>query len=100
MPTLDVLPNRLGPAVTREIDGGRLLDACDELRAPILFSCRSASCGTCRVDVLEGADLLSPATPDELETLAIFGSPEGRRLACQVQVRPMAGRLRLAWVDD
>ena len=45
-------------------EGGRLVDFCDELRAPIPFSCRSASCGTCRMEILEGTELLEPPRDD------------------------------------
>jgi ferredoxin len=77
-------------------DGGCLVDLCDEFRARVPFSCRSASCGTCRVDVLEGAELLEPPHAEELDVLDLFGDDPSRcRLACQARVRPGAGRLRL-----
>jgi ferredoxin len=100
MPAIDILPNPLGPGVTLVVDGGRLLDACDEGRAPIAFSCRSASCGVCRVDVLAGAELLEPPGHEELEVLALFGAGPSERLACQAVVKPGPGLLRLAHVDD
>ncbi|HEY3817970.1 MAG TPA: 2Fe-2S iron-sulfur cluster-binding protein [Polyangiaceae bacterium] len=76
--------------------GARLVDLCDERDAPVPFSCRSASCGTCRVDVLEGADLLEPPRDEELDVLDIFGDdPTRRRLACQAQVRGASGRIRV-----
>lgn len=81
-------------------DGGRLIDLCDERYAPVPFSCRSASCGTCRIDILEGAELLEPPRNDELEVLYLFGDdPARRRLACQAQVRPGSGRLRVRAAD-
>jgi len=81
--------------------GARLLDLCDALQAPVPFSCRSASCGTCRIEILEGADLLEPPREDELEVLAVFGDDPGRRrLACQARVRPGAGRLRVIAATD
>src|ERR1017187_2549614 len=33
-------------------EGGRLVDLCDEHRAPVPFSCPSANCGTCRIAIL------------------------------------------------
>lgn len=57
MPTITFLDSPLGPALTLTAEG-RLLDACDEGRAPVGFSCRAANCGTCRVEVLAGTDLL------------------------------------------
>lgn len=81
-------------------DGGRLVDLCDDLQAPIPFSCRSASCGTCRIDVLEGANLLDPPGDDELEVLELFGDdPRRCRLACQAVVRSGVGRLRVRPAD-
>ena len=80
--------------------GTRLVDLCDERGAPVPFSCRSASCGTCRIDVLEGAELLEPPRDEELDVLDIFGDdPARRRLACQAQVRAESGRIRVRPVD-
>jgi ferredoxin len=85
--------------VTVEVDapeGGRLVDFCDERNAPVPFSCRSASCGTCRVDVLEGGDRLAPPRDEELDVLDIFGDSPGRtRLACQAFALPGPGRIRV-----
>jgi len=96
MPTIDIAASALGPAVTVEADG-RLLDACDEARAPVAFSCRSANCGTCRVEVLAGADLLEPPRADELEVLALTSARPSERLACQIVVRCGPGLVRLCW---
>ena len=100
MPTIEVLQSQHGPAVTLTVAGDRLLDACDDARAPIAFSCRSASCGTCRVEVLVGADRLEPPGANELEVLAIFAAAPAERLACQVLVRPGLGLIRLGPVED
>ena len=85
------------PTVEAEAPAGtRLVDLCDERNAPVPFSCRSASCGTCRVDVLEGGDRLAPPRDDELDVLDIFGdSPARRRLCCQAVALPGPGRIRL-----
>jgi 2Fe-2S ferredoxin len=82
------------------VDGGRLLDLCDEQSAPVPFSCRGASCGTCRIDVLEGIDELEPPRDEELDVLDIFGDdPRKRRLACQARMRPGLATLRIRPVD-
>lgn len=82
-----------------EIDspsGAALVDLCDAHDAPIPFNCRSASCGTCRIHVIEGADELLPPAEDELDLLDVFNSkPPNVRLACQARLRPGAARL---WV--
>ena len=96
MPEITFEATSIAKAATSDApDGGRLLDLCDEARASVPFSCRSANCGTCRVDVLEGETLLDPPSDDERETLAFFGDPPSRRLACVATVRPGEGRLRL-----
>lgn len=91
------------PSATVEVnapDGARLIDLCDERNAPVPFSCRSASCGTCRIDVLEGADLLEAPRDEELDVLDIFGDTPGkRRLACQARAVPGGGRVRVRPVD-
>jgi ferredoxin len=75
---------------------GRLVDLCDEQSAPVPFSCRSACCGTCRVFVLEGGELLEPPEEDEMEVLDAFGDdPASVRLACQARLRGGAGRVRV-----
>jgi adenylate cyclase len=45
-----------------------------------------ARCGTCRVRVDTGAELLSPPAEIEKSALERFGAPEGERLACQARV--------------
>lgn len=101
MPTLCFEENELGPAIATEVaKGGRLLDACDDVDAPVDFSCRAASCGICRVEVLAGGDLLAPPTEDEREGLAIFATSPAQRLACQTIVLPGPGLIRLRWVSD
>ncbi len=100
MPAIDILPSPLGLGVTLLVDGGRLLDACAEGRAPVAFSCRSASCGVCRVDVLADVSLLEPPGHEELEVLALFGAGPSKRLACQAIVKPGRGFLRLVYIDD
>lgn len=52
--------------------------------ADVPYSCRSAICGTCRVEVVEGGEALSEADPIELELLEVFGdTPDRVRLCCQ-----------------
>jgi ferredoxin len=81
--------------------GAALVDLCDERSASIPFSCRSASCGTCRIDVLAGAELLEPPQDEELDVLDIFGDdPKRRRLACQSRLRAGDGVVRVHPCDD
>jgi ferredoxin len=82
-------------------EGAALVDLCDAHEAPIPFSCRSASCGTCRIHVLEGADDLLPPAEDELDLLDVFNlKPPHVRLACQARLRPGATRLQVKAFQD
>lgn len=76
-------------------DGGELVDLCDLHFAPIPFSCRSASCGTCTIDVIEGADLLEPPNPAERELLELLNLRSRSRLACQTRVKCGRGTVRV-----
>jgi ferredoxin len=78
----------------------RLIDVCDACSAPVEFSCRSGTCGTCRVEVIAGENLLQPPTDDELETLAAFDAPPSHRLACRSRLGAGTGHLRLRWAGD
>lgn len=96
MPKLIVLENAVGP--TREVDlpeGGELVDAADEVRLPIPFSCRSATCATCLIEVLEGAQWLEAPSADESELLGILAGPPENRLACQVRVKAGEGVIKV-----
>lgn len=76
-------------------EGGDLLDICDRVLAPIAFSCRSASCGTCHIEVPEGDELLDRPGEEEADLLDLLPGPPTSRLACQAQVRPGPGLIRI-----
>jgi ferredoxin len=99
MPIVEFAASEAGPAMRAEAIG-RLVDACDDRGAPVAFSCRSANCATCRVEVLEGAELLEPAGADELAVLARYAAKPGQRLACQAVLLDVPGRVRLRWVGS
>ncbi|MGB5811013.1 MAG: 2Fe-2S iron-sulfur cluster-binding protein [Polyangiales bacterium] len=83
--------------------GETIMDITDaNPEADIPYSCRTATCGTCRVRVVEGGASLMPADIDEIEVLEIFGdTPDRVRLCCQAQVAPSdARRLTLEVCDD
>jgi 2Fe-2S ferredoxin len=82
-------------------DGGPLVDVCDDNAAPVPFSCKSASCGTCRCEIVEGESELLPPEDDELDILDIFGlSPPRHRLACQAKMKPGLATLRVRALMD
>jgi ferredoxin len=66
--------------------GGEVVDACDAAGAPIDFSCRAACCSTCRVEVVQGAELLAPPGAMEQELLDAAGGPS-IRYCCVLRVR-------------
>jgi 2Fe-2S ferredoxin len=81
--------------------GTSLLDASDGPEAPIPYCCRSASCGTCRVEVLEGADCLSQPEEDELDVLDMYGeSAERVRLACQAKLCISGANIRVRALEQ
>jgi ferredoxin len=68
-------------------DGANLSEEVNITNCPILFGCRTGICGTCLVNVKDGADKITPAGSDELEFLDIVGGPhENPRLACMFKV--------------
>jgi ferredoxin len=75
-------------------DGGALADICDDNSAPIPFSCRSASCATCHIEVMEGEDFLLPPETEELDVLdAVCTPPPKFRLACCAKMKPGPGKV-------
>jgi 2Fe-2S ferredoxin len=104
MPTV-IFERRAGepgaPLVVLVPEGGALVDVCDDHAAPVPFSCKSASCGTCRVEILEGDTELLPAADDELDVLDLFASPPpGHRLACQAKMKPGLATLRVRATEE
>jgi len=101
MPNVVIAAEGLPPLSLEAPDACALVDLIDASSAPVPFSCRSASCGTCRVVVLEGEAALEPPEDEELDVLDAFGQkPPKYRLACQARLRPGAGPLRLRPVRD
>jgi ferredoxin len=96
MPTIEFEGAGLGGDKLVEVpEGGELLDICDRVFAPVAFSCRSATCGTCHIEVVQGAELLEPPNDEERELLELIRGPASGRLACQARVRPGAGYLHI-----
>jgi ferredoxin len=100
MPSLVVLPPS-GAEISVDLPaGGALADACDKHDLPIPFSCRSASCGTCRIDILDGMSLLSDPEDEELDILDMFSAPKNQRLACCAKAKPGPGVIKVRPVND
>lgn len=96
MPTIEFEGTGMaGDKIAEAPEGGDLLDICDHVLAPIPFSCRSASCGTCHIEVLEGDQLLEPPGEEESDLLDLLDNPPTGRLACQARVLPGPGFIRI-----
>jgi ferredoxin len=78
-------------AVTDERDWSKIDPRCTVGEGPIPVQCRSASCGTCWVGVLGGAEKLSPVAERERRVMRLLGYVETDephpliRLSCQAQ---------------
>ena len=76
--------------------GTAIIDVTDEVPAAgVPYACRSASCGACRVRVLQGGDALAAPEPDEKEVLEIFDEVDGVRLCCQARLERDVERIVL-----
>lgn len=68
-------------------DGENLRTTAANNGASIAFGCEQGICGTCLIDVKEGAEHLSAVEDQERETLDAMGAEPRQRLACQCQVQ-------------
>lgn len=67
-------------------EGASFLDVCQEHDAPHDFGCTVGSCGTCRLEVVEGAEGLPPIGDEERETVEMCTDVPGARLGCQLRI--------------
>lgn len=63
--------------------GAKLSDVVEAAGADVTFGCKSGTCGTCRVRVVEGLERLSPPTPEERDFLSSLEASPNERLGCQ-----------------
>ena len=82
MPTVTFLDN----GERYEIPEGSYLEACQELDIPHDFGCTVGSCGTCRCEIVEGAENVQPPSDEEKETLDMVTDHAGARLGCMLTV--------------
>lgn len=67
--------------------GSYLSDAAELELAGLAFGCKSGACGICAIEVVEGAENVSPQKDTERDFVASLGMPSTVRLACQCQLR-------------
>lgn len=74
-------------SITVDVEEGcAIIDMCQKHETSIFFSCRAATCGTCMIRVLAGAENLSPMEGIEKEFLTTMAAEPNVRLACQCKV--------------
>ena len=61
-------------------DGKSIKEACQEFGVP--FGCNEGLCGTCAIDILEGAENLNELNEKE----KAFGFDRSKRLCCQAKI--------------
>ena len=62
-------------------DESKIDELCE--RSGIPFSCNSGVCGTCQIEILEGAENLGPLNQEEED----LGMDENNRLSCQCVIK-------------
>lgn len=83
--TLTVVSQK-GEQTTESVPESTLLAISGRMKNPIASGCSDSSCGTCRVEVLEGADNLTGQDAKERGTLKENGYPTTYRLACRTEL--------------
>ena len=61
-------------------DGKQIAEACETAGIP--FSCNSGVCGTCQIEILEGAENLNELNREENE----LAQDRNHRLGCQCKI--------------
>ena len=62
-------------------NGSKIDETCEQEGIP--FSCNSGVCGTCQVEILEGAENLGELNEEEIE----LGMDRNNRLSCQCSIK-------------
>ena len=70
-------------------DESPIQESCEEVGVP--FACTEGICGTCVIEVADGAEFLSEFTQEEKDFL---GEPNHERLACQCKIRGGCVKIR------
>lgn len=87
-----------GEETTESAPESTLLAVSGRMKHPISSGCSDSSCGTCRVEVLDGADNLTGQDAKERGTLKENGFPTTLRLACRAQLVSGAAKVKAAEV--
>lgn len=79
---------------TVDVPDGTQLEYLDG-RSSVLFACKSATCGSCLVKVLEGMENLEDPNEAESTGLQAFGTDPKQRLMCQCKIKK--GEIRIEY---
>ena len=79
-----------------------LLDQLEDAGVPLPYGCRAGSCGSCRIEIAEGRDLLEDIGPMERDTLDRCGDGTKVRLACRAKFKSAqsSGTLKIIKAKD
>ena len=66
--------------------GSTFVYAASNMARPLDTGCADATCATCRVEILEGEENLSPQSPTERSCLTENKHSDELRLGCQAQI--------------
>ncbi|GAB6040664.1 2Fe-2S iron-sulfur cluster-binding protein [Endothiovibrio diazotrophicus] len=85
MPKAKVTFADIGVTVNAPV-GIRVIELSEKVGSAIIYGCREGDCGTCLMEVVEGANNLT--SPSVLEDKLLREASAGRnhRIACQAQV--------------
>jgi len=85
MPRAKLTFEDIGLTVTVPV-GVRVIDISEKVGSAIIYGCREGDCGTCMMQVVEGANNLSSPSVVEDKILREANAGRHQRLACQAQV--------------
>ena len=66
--------------------GSSIVSASSRMKRPLATGCSDSTCGTCRVEILEGADNVAEQSARERATLKDNGYPQTYRLGCRTEL--------------
>ena len=66
--------------------GSSIVSASSRMKRPLATGCSDSTCGTCRVEILEGADNVVEQSARERATLKDNGYPQTMRLGCRTEL--------------
>ncbi len=73
--------------------GSTVISASGKMKRPVASGCSDSTCGTCHVEILEGAEGLAEQVARERVTLKQAGFPATQRLGCRAEI--LSGRVKV-----